>query len=114
MKEITYPKLKVDRFVIRTGEEVTQVSLRIFTRLRKEHEGNWYFIPFYREFSLPPSSEEEELKALALFNEQVYIASMLHIIDPSLMRPNNEPYFELDKNDISEEDRVKSLIGFRK
>lgn len=111
MRSTTYPDVFINRVEIKKGDEVTQVALKLFTRLRKQHEGNWYFIPFYKEFLLPPSNERE-LEAMSRFNREVYIASLTHIIDPSIKRPNGELYFKIDESDISEEDRVKSLLCF--
>jgi hypothetical protein len=92
-----YPEIEIIE-----SEAITKMT----TAIRKEYKGKWYLwemITSYRNGN--------KAKMLRSFHKEAYFIIISGVIDLTLTDANGQPYYKEDENQISEIDRVRSLIS---
>ena len=100
---IIYPKI---------GLRESEHSLTISTTLRKEHNGKWYLWKFYKQWKLQENSDRQKL--IGQFHQEVYFTIILGIVQEDITDMYGNLIYKEDENQISEIDRIKDLLHFKK
>ena len=95
-----YPVINVQR------EENT---LKLNTFLRKKHWGKWYLWEFSRN-AYVPEGNTNFTAAVSSFNRDIYQAQLRGKVDPKLKLGNGDLVWELDKDQRSEEERLRPIV----
>ena len=90
----------------------TEESLSILTTLRKEHNGKWYLWNFYKQWELQDNSDRQKL--IEQFHQEVYFTIILGIVQEDITDMYGNLICKEDENQISEIDRIKDLLHFKK
>jgi hypothetical protein len=94
---------------------IKKTSLIFKTNLRKEYNGVWYLIFFYKcyELSNHKSFDKEEIAKLTNdFHKLVYIDNFLLIIDLNHNHHDGTPMCLKDKDQTPEVERLKKILFF--
>jgi hypothetical protein len=81
------------------------------TKLIKEYQGKYYYWHFSREYGATDIDIINLIYALNLFHKEVYKVIILGKVDMNLKRADGEPWFELAKDQIPEEQRLKDQLS---
>jgi hypothetical protein len=79
------------------------------TKLVKESEGKYYYCNFSREYQI--LNINDLIRAVDTFHKEVYKVIILGKVDMNLKRADGEPWFELAKDQIPEEQRLKDQLS---
>jgi hypothetical protein len=81
-------------------------SIKLWTTLRKEHNGKWYFWDFFRRADYPVVGCKEIADELGRFHIEVYRVIMGGIVDTTAVMLNGEKVFEEDHSAVTEDERL--------
>jgi hypothetical protein len=79
------------------------------TKLIKEYQGKYYYWHFSREYEI--LNINDLIRAIDTFHKEVYKVIILGKVDMNLKRADGESFFELAKNQIPEEQRIKDQLS---
>ena len=94
------------------GLRESEHSLTISTTLRKEHNGKWYLWKFYKQWKLQENSDRQKL--IGQFHQEVYFTIILGVVQEDVTDMYGNLIYKEDENQISEIDRIKDLLHFKK
>ena len=116
MKKYIYPDVHFSFYKVKSLEEesfneeyyITSIS----THLRKKHiDGVWY-LQFILEHG--KSTDIKSVgNTVARFNESVYLTQLFGTVWPELKDRFGNPFYKVDKDQTSEEERLTNLLKIK-
>jgi len=119
LEDIVYPEINIIE-----GNFLNSYYIKIFTNIRKLHtDGKWYISKIFFDGKRSVATDDNiylfRQESMNHFLSSVYNFQLLGIIDTTLRLDNdfyhgNDRVFVLDKNQDSEEERIKKLLEWKK
>jgi hypothetical protein len=103
--EEIYPLVKVET---RHYSDTGKFHIRMWTKLRVFHLGNWYDWNFFREFrDIDPLKSAEVSQ---IFHIDVYMTIHFGVVDLNCLDMEGNPVFKLSESQMDEKERLKQLM----